>query len=105
MLISGSNLQSPPQGPPVADSPTQLSLSAPAKKNHRSNHLTVDVGIGLAVTAFAIVMLPILIVLIRRKKRELEGTDEDYETPRKSIPLPTRKFQDGNFFYFFSSLL
>ncbi|KAG8368399.1 hypothetical protein BUALT_Bualt15G0041500 [Buddleja alternifolia] len=82
-------------GSPDAASPTQLSLNTPMKENHRLYHLTVIPGIGIAVTAFAITMLVVFIILIRKKSRELKDTDTNYKNSPKAIPLPSRKFLDG----------
>ncbi|KAL6514230.1 hypothetical protein OROHE_019217 [Orobanche hederae] len=79
--------------PPVAASPSQLPLNTLLKNRHY--HLTVVPGIGIAVTAFAITMVAVLVVLIRRKRRELNDSDVNDETSSKAIALSARNFQDG----------
>lgn len=82
----------PPQTSP---SPTQLSINTPLDENHHSYHLTVVPGIAIGVTALAIIVLAVLVVLIRRKSRELEDSDINDDIAPKAIALPSRKFQDG----------
>ncbi|KAL0384221.1 UNVERIFIED_CONTAM: putative receptor-like protein kinase [Sesamum radiatum] len=86
--------------PPAAASPSQLSLTAPLKENRHRYHLTMVPGIGIAVTAIAITLIAVFIVLIRRESRELENTDMNDETSSKAMALPARKFQDGPSFMF-----
>ncbi|KAK4437893.1 putative receptor-like protein kinase [Sesamum alatum] len=86
--------------PPVAASPSQLSLTAPLKENRHRYHLTIVPGIGIAVTAIAITLIAVFIVLIRRKSRELDDTDMNDERSPKATALPARKFQDGPSFMF-----
>ncbi|CAA0827645.1 Protein kinase superfamily protein [Striga hermonthica] len=85
--------------PPVAAGPTQLSLISPVNENRHHYHLTVVPGIGIAVTALAITMVAVLVVLIRRKSRELvddsDNSDINDETSPKPIALESRKLQDG----------
>lgn len=100
-LISPAGLSPPILPPeisphsPVAESPTELDLNTPLKENHHTRHLSVVLGIGIAVIALAITMLAILLVLIRRKSRELEDSDVNDDIPTKVVALPSRKFQDG----------
>ncbi|KAK6136913.1 hypothetical protein DH2020_029358 [Rehmannia glutinosa] len=91
------SLSPPPTSatPPIAASPSQLSLNTPLKKNRHPYHLTIVPGIGIAVTALAITMVAVLVILIRRKNRELDDTDINDETSPKAVALPARKFQDG----------
>ncbi|KAK6159331.1 hypothetical protein DH2020_006645 [Rehmannia glutinosa] len=91
------SLSPPPTSatPPIAASPTQLSLNTPLKKNRHPYHLTIVPGIGIAVTALAITMVAVLVILIRKKNRELDDTDINDETSPKAVALPARKFQDG----------
>ncbi|PIN03904.1 Serine/threonine protein kinase [Handroanthus impetiginosus] len=81
--------------PPIATSPTQLSLTTPLNENHHHYHLRIVPIIGIAVTALAITMLAIFIVLIRRKTRELDEFNTKHEASPKAVTLPARKFQDG----------
>ncbi|KAG6408931.1 hypothetical protein SASPL_131959 [Salvia splendens] len=80
---------------PGAASPTQLSLNASLKGNHHINRLAVVLGIGVAVIALSSILLAVLVVLIRRKHRELEGSDANDDAPPKALALSAKKFQDG----------
>ncbi|XP_059647801.1 probable receptor-like protein kinase At1g49730 isoform X2 [Cornus florida] len=86
--------------PLVADSPSQLTLSAPLSKSHHHYHLTLIPVIGIAVTAVAVMMLVVLIFLIHRKSRELEGSETIDKSSSKAFPQPSRKFQEGPSFMF-----
>lgn len=85
--------------PLVADSPSQLMLGVPQKGqngNHHSYHLTLIPGIGIAVTAGSVMMLVVLIILIRRKNRELDCSENTDKTSWKSFPPQSiRKFHEG----------
>ncbi|KAK2991533.1 hypothetical protein RJ640_016568 [Escallonia rubra] len=82
--------------PLVSASPSQLSLTVPLRQTHHPYHLSLIPGVGLAVTAVAIMMLVILIFLIRKKSRELEESNTIDKTSSKAFSQPTRKFQDGS---------
>src|ERR1044072_2937958 len=79
MLVSESSPSLPaPKASPspvVADSPSQLLLGLPSKRNHHSYYLTLVPCIAIAVTALAVTALIVLIVLIRQKRRELDEPD------------------------------
>ncbi|KAM3742868.1 hypothetical protein ACB098_07G100700 [Castanea mollissima] len=83
--------------PLVAASPNPLMLGTPLTKNHHHYRLTLIPGIGLAVTAVALMMLVVLVFLIRRKSRELEDSEKLDKTSSKAFPhsWPVRKFQEG----------
>lgn len=81
--------------PPIAASPAQFSLNTSLKRNRHPHKLSVVLGIGIAVIVLAITMLAVLVVLIRRKSRELEDSDVNDDLPPKAIALSARKFQDG----------
>nr|XP_043622019.1 probable receptor-like protein kinase At1g49730 isoform X2 [Erigeron canadensis] len=77
-----------------AASPSQLSLTTDIR--HRPYHLSLVSGIGIAVTVLATMMLVLMIFLIRRKRRELNGKDmAPDKTSMKTISQPTKKFQEG----------
>lgn len=103
MIISESSPSSlAPEASPsplIAASPSQLMLGVPQNGqngNHHTYHLTLIPGIGIAVTAGAVMMLIVLIVLIRRKSRELEYSENTDKTSMKSFPPRSmRKFQEG----------
>lgn len=81
----------------AATSPTQLLLGIPIKENHHSYHLTIIPGVGIAVTAVALILLMVLIFLIRGKTKELDDTKSVDKTTSKSYPpqRPIQKIQDG----------
>ncbi|KAL1534611.1 putative receptor-like protein kinase [Salvia divinorum] len=80
---------------PGAASPTQLSLNASLKGNHHINRLAVVLGIGVAVIALASILLAVLVVLIRRKHRELDDSDVNDDAHPKAVALSVKKLQDG----------
>ncbi|KAG8645629.1 probable receptor-like protein kinase At1g49730 isoform X1 [Manihot esculenta] len=82
--------------PLVADSPSQFVLGVTLNDNHHPFHLTLIPGIGIAVTVIAVTMLIVLMVLIRKKHRELEQSEKiDKVSKAFPPPRPMRKFQDG----------
>ncbi|KAL3614220.1 hypothetical protein CASFOL_042294 [Castilleja foliolosa] len=92
-----SSLTPPPTSasPPTVASPAQLSENAPPNENRHRYHLTVIPGIGIAVTALSITIVAVLVVLIRRKTRELDDFDINEERDPKAIALHAKKFEDG----------
>jgi hypothetical protein len=71
-------------------------LGISSTKNHHRYHLTLIPGVGIAVTAVAVMMLVVLVFLIRRKSRELEDSENMDKTSSKAFPpRPIRKFQEG----------
>ncbi|CAN1773407.1 Probable receptor-like protein kinase At1g49730 [Linum perenne] len=100
----------PPGSPPPVNtteaSPSPLSAASPDQaglgllqddKRHHPYHLTLIPAIGIAVTLFAIVMLMVLVVLIRRKSRELDEPDNLEKASSKAFSAwTTRKFQEGS---------
>ncbi|XP_023641140.1 probable receptor-like protein kinase At1g49730 isoform X3 [Capsella rubella] len=83
--------------PELADSPSSDNLVLSAIKSHHRYHLTVVPAIGIAVTAFALVMLAVLIVLIQRKKQELDDS-KGLECDLKTLPSPRPRsiIHEGN---------
>lgn len=83
--------------PLIAASPSQVDSTATLDENHHPYHLTLIPGLGIAVTAFAVIMLVVLIILIRRKNRELENFENTGKTSSKDFPppRPVRKLQEG----------
>lgn len=79
--------------PEVSPSPV---VAASPNKRH-PYRLTLIPGVGLAVTAAAVLTLVVLIFLIRRKSRELEDTGNIDKTSSKTFPPPWHvwKFQEG----------
>ena len=81
--------------PLVAASPSQVSLSVPHREKHRPYCLTLIPGLGIAVTAVAVMTLVALIFLIRRKSRELGDSDIVDKASSKAFTQPPRKFLEG----------
>ncbi|GFS40016.1 protein kinase superfamily protein [Actinidia rufa] len=81
--------------PLVAASPSQVSLSVPLREKHRPYRLTLIPGLGIAVTAAAVMTLVALIFLIRRKSRELGDSDIVDKASSKAFTQPPRKFPEG----------
>ncbi|CAA7030748.1 unnamed protein product [Microthlaspi erraticum] len=99
-LSSATESSLSPEGSPspeAADSPSSDDLVLPPRSHH-SYHLTVVPTIGIAVTAFALMMLAVLIVLIRRKKRELDDSESMDRNPAKTFPSsrPNVMIHEGN---------
>lgn len=112
MLVSESapSLPAPEVSPSplvAADSPSQLLLGVPSKRNRHAYHLTLVPCIAIAVTAVAVMTLLVLIVLIHRKSRELDEPDNFGKSCPKTLPpCATWKFQEGEvltrrIFYFY----
>ncbi|KAL0899672.1 hypothetical protein Bca101_083633 [Brassica carinata] len=78
--------------PVLADSPSGDDLVLSPRKSHHAYRLTVVPAIGIAVTAFSVLMLALLIVLIQRKKRELDDDDSESKdhNPAKTLPSSPR---------------
>lgn len=84
----------------AAESPNQSLTAAPIGQHHRrSYHLTLIPALGIAVTVFAVIMLIVLVILIRRKSKELENGENIDEATSKAFPPPrsVRNLQDGKF--------
>lgn len=84
-----------------AVSPSQLSLTVPDIR-HRSYHLSLVPALGIAVTALASMMLVLMVFLIRKKCRQLQGRDmrRNNKSSMKTNSQPTQKFQQGPSFMF-----
>ncbi|KAI3695580.1 hypothetical protein L1987_78578 [Smallanthus sonchifolius] len=90
------NIFSPESSPSpfVASGPSQLSLTGPEVRRH-SYHLSLVPAVGIAVTALATMMLVLMVFLIRKKSKELEGHDiKTDKTSMEAISQPTKKFQE-----------
>ncbi|XWS39942.1 hypothetical protein CRYUN_Cryun18bG0097600 [Craigia yunnanensis] len=83
--------------PLVAASPSQLMLGVPPKQKHHTYHLTFIPGVGIAVTIGAVMMLIVLVVLICRKRRELEYSESVDKNSSKLFPSARsmRRFHEG----------
>lgn len=83
--------------PMVADGPSQNLTTEPPNRHHRSYHLTLIPGLGIAVAVVAVMMLLVLVILIRRKSRELKDCENIDNASSKTFPPPrsVRKFQEG----------
>lgn len=104
--IQGLNIpplsdSSPPAiGPKAGKSPliaASPELEVPLKQKHRNYHMTSVQVVGIAVTLVAVSTMAFLIVLIRRKSRELDDPESIDKNPPKFFPSPRplRKFQEG----------
>ncbi|KAM7251489.1 hypothetical protein ACFE04_023372 [Oxalis oulophora] len=82
--------------PPIAACPSQHVLGIPSGKHH-AYHLTLIPLIGIAVTVGSVLILIVLMILIHRKSKELDGSDNIDKPPSKPFPVPwnTKKFQEG----------
>ncbi|PWA45723.1 transferase, transferring glycosyl group [Artemisia annua] len=77
--------------PFAADGPSQLSLNVPDMRHH-SYHISLDPGLGIAVTSVAALMVVLMVFLIQRKSRELDGLDMTSDkTSMKAISHPSKK--------------
>ncbi|KAL6964018.1 hypothetical protein U1Q18_035025 [Sarracenia purpurea var. burkii] len=96
MLASGLSPSSlSPEASPsplVSASPCQLSSTVPQK--HHPYRLTLIPGLGIAVTAVAVMMLAVLIYLTRRKSRELEDSETIDKASSKSFTHLPRRFPE-----------
>ncbi|KAF5204293.1 Receptor-like protein kinase [Thalictrum thalictroides] len=81
--------------PLSAASPNQLLLGIGSKKRQHPYRLTLIPAIGIVVTVFSVLVLFIMILLIRKKSRELEDSTIPDGTSWKAFPLPIRKCQEG----------
>lgn len=76
--------------------PTESIIAVPIKHNHHQNQLKLISGIGVMVIGLAILLLAMLIVLIRKKHRELKSADSHSETITLGSPLQiVQKTQEG----------
>ncbi|KAL5972620.1 hypothetical protein ACLOJK_039425 [Asimina triloba] len=92
---------SAPSDAPEA-SPSPISAATPIKnstgmplKEHHPYHLTLIPGIGIAVTGTAVLLLVNLVLLSRRKSRELKGSEDQNGTAWKGFPQPIQKCPKG----------
>ncbi|ESQ47968.1 hypothetical protein EUTSA_v10020248mg [Eutrema salsugineum] len=74
--------------PEASPSPSSNDLGLSPSENDHAYHLTMVPTIGIAVTVFAVIMLVVLIVLIQRKKRELDDSESIDRNPTKTFPSP-----------------
>ncbi|XP_074286309.1 putative receptor-like protein kinase At1g49730 isoform X1 [Silene latifolia] len=101
MQVSGPPSSSlPPMGSPspVLASPIEpsLGISSPSHlDNHHANQLSAITSVGIGVTVISFALLLVLVLLIRRKSREL-GDPESGFTTFKVPCRPGRKMHDGN---------
>ncbi|KAI3915992.1 hypothetical protein MKW98_004433 [Papaver atlanticum] len=91
--------KSPPSLPPVI-SPSQFTASSPSKlplKEHRHHYrLTIIPAIGIFITLVAVLLLIVMILLIRKKSRQLEDSEVPDKASWKAFPTRSfRKLQEG----------
>ncbi|KAL6010756.1 hypothetical protein ACLOJK_001198 [Asimina triloba] len=101
VFTANTSEPSAPSDAPEA-SPSPISAATPIKnstgmplKEHHPYHLTLIPGIGIAVTGTAVLLLVILVLLIRRKSRELKGSEDQIGTAWKGFPQPIQKCPKG----------
>lgn len=72
-------------------------LGVPLNHTHHSYRLTLVPSIGIAVTVLAILTLAILLFLIRRKRNELEVSEDIDRASSQVFPPPhsIKKLQEG----------
>lgn len=94
---SSSSPSSPPESPSpyIAAGPGQVSISTPKKENHHAYRLTLVPCLGIAIAAMAALMMGVLIILIRKKWKELEDSNDAKQEPFTAFHQPAKKFQDG----------
>ncbi|XP_020524531.1 probable receptor-like protein kinase At1g49730 isoform X1 [Amborella trichopoda] len=83
----------PPQaspGPQYFSIPNQHSNGIALNSRSHPYHLTLIPGLGIAVTGVAFMLLIILILLIRQKSRELQGSGSPDRTSWKGFQPPWR---------------
>ncbi|CAA6663798.1 unnamed protein product [Spirodela intermedia] len=75
---SGLSLQPPTPvaspSPPLAESPSRNVTAVVSKERHQLYHLKLIPTICIGIAAMAILLLVVMILLIRRKSRELKGS-------------------------------
>ncbi|KAJ8763429.1 hypothetical protein K2173_002312 [Erythroxylum novogranatense] len=83
--------------PLLGASPNEIVSGVPSNENHHSYHLNLVPGVGIAVTGVAFAMLIVLLVLIRRKSRELQDSENMDKTSSNAFsrPRPIKKYQEG----------
>ncbi|PIA56512.1 hypothetical protein AQUCO_00700689v1 [Aquilegia coerulea] len=81
--------------PLSAASPNQLLPGIGFKKRQHPYRLTLIPAIGIVVTVFSFLVLIIMILLIRKKSKELEDSTIPDGTSWKAFPLPIRNCHEG----------
>jgi len=78
-------------------SPSNSGSQMTTSRSTNPYHLTMVPTIGIVVTAVALTMLVVLVILIRRKNRELDESESLDRKSTKSVPssLPVFKIHEG----------
>ncbi|CAH8384183.1 unnamed protein product [Eruca vesicaria subsp. sativa] len=77
-----------------ADGPSKSdTLMSPSESNNNPYHLTLVPTIGIVVTAVSLTMLVVLVILIRRKNRELDESESLDRKSTKTLPSPRPVFK------------
>lgn len=102
MLVDalGLSLQPPTPvaspSPPMAESPSQNVTAVGSKERHQLYHLKLIPTICIAIAAMAVLLLVVMVLLIRRKSRELKGSKAPTGASSwDAFPLTVRKFHEG----------
>ncbi|CAH2036268.1 unnamed protein product [Thlaspi arvense] len=88
-------LASPEHSPSTAGviSPSSIDSLLTPGQNNNPYHLTLVPTIGIVVTALALTMLVVLVILIRKKNRELDESESLDRKSTKTLPSPRPVFK------------
>ncbi|KAH0872327.1 hypothetical protein HID58_069689 [Brassica napus] len=96
LLVSFPPMESPGPSPSVIDADVPSKSDSPMTSSSESNnpyHLTLLPTIGIVVTAVSLTMLVVLVILIRRKNRELDESESLDRKSAKTRPSPRPVFK------------
>ncbi|RID56947.1 hypothetical protein BRARA_F00359 [Brassica rapa] len=94
--VSFPPTESPGPSPSVVDADVPSKSDSPMTSSSESNnpyHLTLIPTIGIVVTAVSLTMLVVLVILIRRKNRELDESESLERKSAKTLPSPRPVFK------------
>ncbi|KAF3520061.1 hypothetical protein DY000_02059052 [Brassica cretica] len=94
--VSFPPMESPGPSPSVIDADVPSKSDSPMTSSSESNnpyHLTLLPTIGIVVTAVSLTMLVVLVILIRRKNRELDESESLDRKSAKTRPSPRPVFK------------
>ena len=94
--VSFPPMESPGPSPSVVDADVPSKSDSPMTSSSESNnpyHLTLLPTIGIVVTAVSLTMLVVLVILIRRKNRELDESESLDRKSAKTLPSPRPVFK------------
>ncbi|KAH0920873.1 hypothetical protein HID58_020891 [Brassica napus] len=96
LLVSFPPTESPGPSPSVVDAAIPSKSDSPMTSSSESNnpyHLTLLPTIGIVVTAVSLTMLVVLVILIRKKNRELDESESLERKSAKTLPSPRPVFK------------